>query len=299
MLYIITKSLYRYFYSILNIRILLRNGFSRTLNDLDLKDVKGSETLFILGSGSSINSIGADGWNTIKSSTSIGLNFWPIHDFVPDLLMFEMPRGDRGKQFYKLLVQKEDTYSQIPLIFKGLYKNRKDFGDILNVSKLFPKKLLNNIYLGKEISIPGRSENEFASALKNLKRIGFFSKSRSIDCIAQYRGTVTCAIILGIKAGYKHIVLCGVDLNNTKYFYEDNATYYSEKGIDVPVSGQEGTIHKTNVTLPEVLPISSAIKILDTFFNNEFGGKIYTSNKESALSPMLDYYDLSQKNEDL
>lgn len=279
-----------------NVHTLLKLGFKRRLSSLEIKAIKkDTDTLFVLGSGASINTIGEKGWETIKKNNSIGLNYWPIHDFVPSLLMFEMPRGERGKIFYDVLLKKKDLYLKTPLIFKGLYKNRRDFYGIERVKSLFHKDLIDTIYLSNELSIPGRNEKEFTKGLKHLDFLGFFSNKKRIGSLGQYRGTVTCAIIFGIKAGYKKIVLCGVDLNDTKYFYEESAQYYSDKGIEVPISGQTTTIHKTNIALPNVLPVSNAIVLLNEFFEKKYKGKLYVANKKSALFPDLEFYNLSDE----
>lgn len=266
------------------------------LTDLNIDQIKnGRDTLFILGSGASINKISQEGWEIIKKNNSIGLNFWPIHDFVPSFLMFEMPRGERGKVFYEVLRKKKDLYLKTPLIFKGLYKNRKDFYGIEQVKSLFDEDLIGTIYLSYELSIPGRNSNEFANGLKYLDALGFFSNDKKISSLGQYRGTVTCAIVFGIKAGYKNIVLCGIDLNDTKYFYEESSQYYRDKGIEVPVSGQTTTFHKTNIALPNLLPVSTSILMLNDFFQKKYNGKLYVSNRKSALFPFLEYYNLSDE----
>lgn len=292
MIYIYAKIVFRYLYSMWNVWTLLKRGFRRRLVNLDIYRFKGNtDTLFVLGSGASINSISKNGWKTINKNNSLGLNFWPIHDFVPTFLMFEMPRGERGNSFYEVLWKKKDLYANTPLIFKGLFRNRKDFDGIDKVRTLFHKDLIENIYLSYELSLPGRNENEFKLGLKQLDMIGFFKKSNQIQSLGQYRGTVTCAVIFGIKAGYKNIVLCGVDLNNTNYFYEELAQYYTDMGISVPSTGQTETIHKTNIALPGVLPISKAIMLLQEFFSKKYDGKIYVSNNKSALYPELELYN--------
>jgi hypothetical protein len=279
-----------------NVKTLLKLGFNKRLSSLEINRIKGqTDTLFVLGSGASINNISKKGWEIIENNNSVGLNYWPIHDFIPTFLMFEMPRGERGNFFYDVLWKKKSLYANTPIIFKGLYKNRKDFNGIEKVKTLFHPDLIDNIYLSYELSIPGRNENEFKLGLNHLDLTGFFSTGKQIQSLGQYRGTVTCALIFGIKAGYKNIVLCGVDLNDTKYFYEDLAKYYQDKGIAVPPTGQTETIHKTNIALHNVLPVSKVIILLQDFFSEKHSGKIYVSNKKSALFPELEFYNLSDE----
>jgi hypothetical protein len=293
MIYGIAKIGYRYVRCALNIRSLLRNGFRSRLSSLNISTIKGSsETLFVLGSGASINRISEKGWDNIKSNVSVGLNYWPIHDFIPSLLMFEIPRGNRSQFFFDVLELKKVEYSGVPLLLKGLYKDKRDFGDITEVHKNFPKELIPNIYLCSEFSLPGRDEQEYIHSLEWLFRLGFFKDRSYVETLAQYRGTVMCAIIFGIKAGFKKIVLCGIDLSDTKYFYEEERLYYENKGINVPPTGQIGDVHKTNVRINKALPISDAILLLDKLFFERMGGMIFTSSQNSALFPYLNYYEL-------
>ena len=81
-------------------------------------------------------------------------------------------------------------------------------------------------------------------------------------------------------------------LNNTNYFYEEDKIYYESKGLTVPPTGQEGVVHKTNIRLKNSLPISDAIVILSKFYSTHMNGKICVANKNSALYPTLDYYEI-------
>ncbi|RZL47423.1 MAG: hypothetical protein EOP00_11980 [Pedobacter sp.] len=58
MIYIYTKILFRYLYSMWNVNTLLKLGFKKRLSSLDIDEIKkDTDTLFILGSGASINTI--------------------------------------------------------------------------------------------------------------------------------------------------------------------------------------------------------------------------------------------------
>src|SRR5271166_450448 len=53
------------------------------LESVDLTRMRSSDTLFILGSAQSINQISAERWEIIGKHDSVGINFWPVHSFVP------------------------------------------------------------------------------------------------------------------------------------------------------------------------------------------------------------------------
>ncbi len=59
------------------------------LETLNLSPIKTSDTVFILGSGWSINEIPDNRWDVIGRHDTIGFNFWPVHPFVPRIFVFE------------------------------------------------------------------------------------------------------------------------------------------------------------------------------------------------------------------
>src|SRR5205085_6794487 len=81
-----------------------RRGRFPLLGNLDLSQLKTSDTLFILGSGPSINAISPDRWEAIARSDSIGFNFWLYHPFVPKIYFFEStsPWQGSGEQASRL-----------------------------------------------------------------------------------------------------------------------------------------------------------------------------------------------------
>ena len=54
------------------------------LETLDLSQIKTSDTVFVLGSGWSINEITEQRWKVIGRHDTIALNFWLVHPFVPE-----------------------------------------------------------------------------------------------------------------------------------------------------------------------------------------------------------------------
>ena len=75
----------------------------------DFKKRKTSDTLFVLGSGPSINDLTADDWATIGTHNSVGFNWWMVHDFVPSFYLFQFLQT--GKRTYRIygLIEKRNT----------------------------------------------------------------------------------------------------------------------------------------------------------------------------------------------
>src|SRR4051812_26800845 len=81
--------LHRELFALPRERRLVRNAGVATLDRVYLEAYKQSDTLFVLGSGSSINQISAERWSGIAAHDTLGFNFWLYHPFVPRFYFFE------------------------------------------------------------------------------------------------------------------------------------------------------------------------------------------------------------------
>src|SRR5690606_37288440 len=102
------------------------------------------------------------------------------------------------------------------------------------------------------------------------------------------RAALSYVIYLSYLLGYKNIVLTGIDLVNTNYFYED--PMYLEKSFRIPSSGQNKMIHKTNDPEEGEVIISKIIEVLNNEIFKKSDVNLYIDNKQSALYPTLSYY---------
>jgi hypothetical protein len=171
---------------------------------------KASDIIFILGSGSSINNFKF--WNCVKKKDSIGFNFFLFHKFIPNFYIFETPNINNNNQFksqlelidYKLsknagykkvqfFLKIRPGYSQISKIFK---KNKINFSTILDFNFNLKKK-------------------KFIKFIRNK----FFFLFNYFFLCGHGVGTLEKICLKAFFSGYKSIVLCGVDLNNTNYFF--------------------------------------------------------------------------------
>ena len=85
---------------------------------------KKTDTLFILGSGASINELTQEQWGFIKQHDSVGFNNWVVHKFVPDFYMFEAVADNEEaskveiKHFFHNLNIRSEEYKDITIIYK-------------------------------------------------------------------------------------------------------------------------------------------------------------------------------------
>ena len=84
-----------------------------------------------------------------------------------------------------------------------------------------PKSLKQNIYLIADFPIPGNNIDYFEKSLKYLSFFNFFNHKIKFHLMtAQARASLGLSIIFSIQTGFEHISLCGVDLYNTRHFYD-------------------------------------------------------------------------------
>lgn len=270
--YLIFKSLKRNFISspnILNYKLLSNN-------------VKKSNTLFILGSGSSINDMTEKNFKLIQKNNSIGFNNWTLHEFVPDYYTLDFKDNN--------IVNEKIAFAQIHN-FNHRYTDYKNVHFILRLNRSYPKYVkhlntFNNLHFGFQLAISGATSFDYRDNIKFListKLINsnhvFYNKNSSVHN----------AIMFAYKMKYKKVVLCGIDLLNTKYFYDHNKENIKSRGLILTPKVQTSKIHKTNHPTDSAggLPISKIITVLNEVLLKPNNIELYIATKKSALYPQL------------
>ena len=276
--------LYYIYYLFLKFKVgiyVKKNKFKDTAN-LKIKNYKKSDTLFILGSGASIVNISSEEWKIIRKSDSFGFNYWIVHDFVPTFYMFESEDPKKVVLFRNLKL-KAEKYKRVPIIYKGLINQPIDLDR-------FPSQLRNNLYISAIFLIYCKDIMSFSQIIKYMKKLKIFSQSEKMRIHMEYIASISDIIIFGVIAGYKNIVLCGVDLNNINYFYEADSNYYKKKGLLIPSSEQKGPIHKTIDKTVGNLTIDEIVYTLNELVLKPKGINLYVAFNSSALYPKIPFY---------
>jgi hypothetical protein len=166
---------------------------------------KKSDTVFILGSGESINDLKKQDWDYIKEHNIIGLNYSFVHPVIPDYHFMEMiPLKEMQEFFCKITREKYkdvDMFFQYKHILKSgfdLTKYEHDKRMYVHVPHLYPT-IYNDIL-----------ELYFLD-LKKTKRIKF-------SHLVHHNSHIGCAVMFAQILGYKKIVMLGIDLNGGDYF---------------------------------------------------------------------------------
>lgn len=229
---------------------------------------KNSDTLFVLGSASTINKLTKCDWKYIRSCDSIGLNFWPVHSFVPTFYMFELPIGrPRREKLLCYLNDRYDDYKNVPKIFsEGRGGGARELSGVM--------KNLPKTYILNNIKVP------ITNSYLTCRYVSFIDRLGLIDrfFIPSPRASIVRAVLIGAALGYHRLVLAGVELNNTEYFWDN----WTDVKID---SGQAGPLHKTASKEFGELTADIALSIVQKKILSNRGIELEISSLSSALYP--------------
>jgi hypothetical protein len=244
-----------------------------------------SDTVFILGSGWSINELDSSRLEEIAQNDSFGFNFWLIHSLVPSLYFFEaidvnalpMEGAHIIKRYFSALKSRDD-YGDVPKIMTDFDENRMAYWDD------FPNEYKDEVFGNTTYPIFARNESEVCYALEVLKGSGFFEQKR---VLFKYRATVIMLATLAYTLGYKKIVLCGFDITDPRYFYHDEQAYPEWKGF---LSSPPGKTHATGWEMPMMANVQEILSALDTVLFRPDGVELLVASESTALHPRFPVY---------
>lgn len=194
------------------------------LAELDLSAYKHSDTVFLLGSGPSINRISEARWRIIQQHDTWGFNFWGYHRIVPNLYFLEAINKDLTRHIYDAFIAMAHAnvarYAGAPKIISELFSgNSEDF------VRALPAEWQSSLYHARPVTPAARTPQEFARSLRYFRRRGVFNQKPRLNSVFKYASTISMLVSLAVNMGYTRIVLCGVDLTSQEYFYQDPALY--------------------------------------------------------------------------
>jgi hypothetical protein len=245
-----------------------------------------ADTFFILGSGASINALTPANFAEIARNRSVGVNNWPIHEFVPDMYSFDsVPWVGDGNNFRRslALLHREDIVRSRPLVLVVRLKDPAEIGALETV----PPELRDRVHFYGRVTPATREVRNLTPDVRNLMaRVLPRTEGIFLDSGA----SIVRLLGIGLSLGYKKIVLAGVDLNNTQYFWENSPPYNAEAVINIPVNNQSLGTHETTSTWIRPFSVVDMLRALATVVSEDFGGQISVASNQSALTSFLPVY---------
>lgn len=249
---------------------------------------KKSEKVFIIGSGASINRFTEEQRKEIINNDSICLNYGMMYGISSTFHIFELAEKGHKMTRNGALLNNIDLYhkknpSTYILLQAGV--KGKSIIDLLDSSQTQYVKLIENLFM--PIKNPRKIKDciIYTDNLKNRLNINdrylYFTK----------RASIFSAIQIAKDLGYKKIVLCGVELNNDNYYYEELREEYESEGYAVPtVNHSKNGIHKTNDKSVGSITVQELIEIYNESILKPNNIDLYVALNNSVLVPAVEVY---------
>lgn len=178
-------------------------------------------TCYICATGSSVRDIPSHILADMRRNTTIGINGWIRHHFVPDILVFEaIPDGSKREdiQFYcDAFIERQLDYSSVPIIMKDAETSAVPVPG-------FPQSLHQNLVRSTEYMLVARTRGEVAGFFDYAKSCRRLYRDFENGLMPKRRGTAVYAIVLAYLLGFENVVMLGVDLDNGRHFYDADKT---------------------------------------------------------------------------
>jgi hypothetical protein len=241
---------------------------------------KKSDTCVLLGSGPSICDISEKEWEVIHGFDSCALNNWVYHPtFVPNFYFIEV-KWYNYDLIQRRLKEKFELYKDVIFFFpkgKGIRNPHTNVTvPLKDVAKGFPTRIEYNL-------VSRDRKRTHAIWTADYKIVpSKFTKS--------YDVSITNIFEFLFRMGYKKIILYGVDLTSSYYFWTGGDPKYGE------VHHQWNKQHEDKD--PKLPHATYKIQDFIVDFNSRWmkpeGREIMVGHKTTALYPYLRYVDVKE-----
>ena len=253
-----------------------------------------SSTLVVLGSGESVEEVTPAQWKLIGDCVSVGINSWLVHDFIPDIYCFEQVQSSLdvdARDSMSTLLGREEVVNRAPAVLLLRPHSETPPHRIIEI----PSGLRERTRVYGRTSVVTQDRRNLVRDLRQLIR--YSVEGQLPESIVLDEGmSVARVLSLGVRAGFSSIVLVGVDLNSTQYFFDINPSYLTRRGMeDYNPWKKRGSVHGTEETETRTFAASTFIPAFAEAARQEVGTRVYVSSSSSALAnrlPVFDFRDL-------
>lgn len=240
----------------------------------DWGNFKQSDTIFIFGSGPSINEITENQWEIIKRHDTFGLNAAFLLNYPTTYYYLGHELSSRNVML-KAFSDKRSLFNDTLWFYqsKSLYR--------LIHPRIIPEYFPTRVKLAHYNWPPNI----------NLDMDRPFQESDFQQSLS-YRNIMSFALHIVDYLGYKNIVLLGVDLDTYGHFYDNYEV------MKVEVKDYKNKMSK-NVVFESMIPKGNKYRTMEEYYYavNELYFKnkqtnLFVGNKYNLLSPKIPYYSL-------
>jgi hypothetical protein len=101
-------------------------------------------------------------------------------------------------------------------------------------------------------------------------------------------------IVLGIRLGFRKIVLVGVDLDGSPYFWERNPRYLDNLQMSRPSNNQKKGKHETLDSRNRPFPVDTMLKMINQYLLSNRKGALFVASPKSLLAEDIPVFEWSE-----
>ena len=260
-------------------RSVLRDGYYRLMSERDLRTERSLERAFVYGSGYSLNELTSDEWRRMSDHTTIGFNQFIYQEWVN--VDFHLVRGwGLGSSPRSLRKVVDEFGSQValnPRYSETVFVYQDDY------SAMFAHRLLGFRGLPQGARIFPYHTNRTSQL-----------PSRAMSEGLVHATSVLCdAVNFASCMGFKEIVLVGVDLYDSRYFWIDREKTVATDDATGELVVGETSFRGQRVDEPHSTVANGIVGLMANWYEqlgNE-GIKLVVYNHRSLLADVMPVYD--------
>lgn len=190
--------------------------------EIRMEDLRGTgkgKTIFLLGSGPSLNDVTPEQWAHIGRHASFGINYSVLKDFVPTYhIMEDSKRPDLREHFVKCMAS----------------RRARSASSVWFISNRHVERLIHPKYAPEMFPDPPKVCIFQQPGRVKLDRDRPF-EARDFASGLTFRGTLSVVLDLVLQMGFTTIVLLGIDLHTSAHFFDELAEmkYYLDYQLSV------------------------------------------------------------------
>jgi len=243
-------------------------------------------TLFILAGGASVNELSSENFNEIRKGVSVGINFWPVHDFVPDILTTETDNVTLASSFLNERLASPAVLQRPPtiLVLRTSWPPKRD------VLPTLPSEYQGRTWVYGRANLITRQEANLEGDLSRVLRL--LKRKRLPDAILPDNGSSVVRLTFwAIAQQFKRIVWVGVDQDSGHYFWTEPpvpAKYENAAKVAPRVAGSP---HSTSNSDHRPFSNDVFLRALAKSAETSTGSRICVGSKRSSLSDSLPVFE--------
>lgn len=261
--------------------------------DNTLLETRKSDTAFIFGSGPSISELSPAELQEISVGDSFGFNFSLAHEMVPTHYVLQLDKeGPYRASMLELLRLKRDSYRKSHILVRGdhTFSGSIQFSDLAR--EFLPE---GRLWFLPELAVNSQVELEPYEMMKFFEFLGLLNHGYVGRAVPKWRGTLGLVLSLTYQMGYRRIVLCGIDMNDSSHFYDHRMYLGQFHGIRPPEPGLSNAKDRWMSAKYSKNTVSRYVSEFARFAYDKSGTQLFLASPGSRLQGIIPDWKFGRK----